>query len=253
MKKLLACCLLSCLLITFFSACREQEPAEVITYDTNTTAPTSEPAETQEPTSEPQEDTQTAPTTLKHFEMAYASAQTQRDAVGNIWLNVIVAYQNVGNETIRLDYGDIRVYSDGEEGIVLEDVPCYPNVLEPGQMGYYFEQRQVDMDENKRLYVEMLPDSTTSEPLTHYTVEDVQIRDSAYGIEIEGMYEATAASGLVCVAVVLYNLESDPFFVLFDYISAGNNSFVLSADKLPEGLKSTDISSYVAYAYGYEG
>lgn len=250
MKKLLACVLAVGMLAVGLFGCEKDPDVTVITYDTNITTATTEATETEEVTAAPTESE--VVTTLKHFEMMYCQAETQRDAVGNIWLNVLVAYQNVSEETIRMSYGDIRVYSDGEEGLVLQQVPCYPHVLEPGQTGYYFEQRQVDIDEDKPLFVEMLPDSAVSAPIEQFAIEDVQIRDSAFGIEVSGMYQAPNHSDLVCVVVVLFNENSDPFYVLFDYLPSNENSFVLSGDKLPEGLTTADITSYIAYAYAYE-
>lgn len=248
MKKLLAYFLVF-LMITL-CACGKESTADVVTYDTSTTesvATTEDTEPTEESTQEP-----TQPIVREHYEMVYSAAKTQRDAVGNIWLNVIAAFENISEETIYMEYSDIAVYAEGEETIVLEQVPCFPQVLAPGQVGYYFEQRQVDIDEDKPLLLEMMPNIHRSEPVELFAVEDMQIRDSAYGVEIQGMFDAKNAGGLVCVAVVLFNLDGDPFFVLFDYVSAAENGFVLSGDKLPEGLKNSDISSYIAYAYTYE-
>ena len=124
MKKLLACFLAVVMLTAGLFGCAKENNVTVITYDTNITTATTETTETEEVTTEPTESEME--TTLKHFEMMYCDAATQRDAVGNIWLNVIVAYQNVSNEVISMGYGDIRVYADGEEGILLSQVPCYP-------------------------------------------------------------------------------------------------------------------------------
>lgn len=256
MKKHIVFLLAICLIVSTLCACGKEAAPTVVTYEKDTTEATTQAPQTTAPeTTEPASVTE--PTGEAHtafYEMTYSSARIQRDSVGNLWLNVMISLVNQSQETISLPYSTISIYADGEEVLQLEDVICYPQILEPGETGYYFEQCQVDLDENLELTAETSPNVERANDMKKYAVEDIQLRDSAFGVEVYGMYRTDeAVSGLMCAAVVLFDLEGKPFAVLSDYFDASAKEFILSSDKLPEGLRTTDISSYIAYVYPYAG
>lgn len=256
MKKYIVFLLTICLLATTLFACGKEAEPTVVTFEKDTTEATTQPpqtspTETTEPTTIPEP---TGEVHTVYYEMTHSSARIERDSVGNLWLNVMISFMNKSEETISLPYSTIYIYANGEEVMQLEDVMCYPQILEPGETGYYFEQRQVDLDESLELTAETSPNVERANGMIKYAVEDIQLRDSAFGVEVYGMYQTEeAVSGLMCAAVVLFDLEGKPFAVLSDYFDASEKEFILSSDKLPEGLRVSDISSYIAYVYPYAG
>jgi len=247
---------LACMLCLGLFACDAQTDVDVITYEPETTQhmQPSEESMTQ-PTILPEIPEETQPQEpIEYIELVYSSAKTRRDNVGNIWMDVLVGFRNVSQEEICLSYSNIDVFADGEHLMTLTDAVCYPVSIEPGETGYYFEQVQADLNENAELTVQMQPNIERANHIVRYPVEDVQVRDSAFGVEIYGMYQSEEdPEGLLVAAVVLYDLDNEPIAVLSDIFSASTKEFILSSDKLPEGLSSQDISSYIAYVYPYEG
>lgn len=255
MKKLLCIFLLCCLM--FVTACSEETQPIVVTYDQSTTQKTSATEPTmEEPTESESTEAHTASPTVvaPKYEVCYSSVWVQRDSVGNAWLNVIAEVKNVSDEPLSLTQGTILVFANEEHVLTLEDAVCYPRVLEPGQIGYYFEQSQAYVQEDAQLRVEIESNVERANDLALYVDESSQIYDSAYGVEVRGTFPADIeAEGILCVAVILYDTEQKPFAVLYDYIDSETNEFTLSSDKLPEGLRKEDISSHIVYVYPYGG
>lgn len=256
MKKYICCILLFCMLSAIFAGCSNETEAPVVTYEPSTTAPTTQaPSTSAEPTEETTTEAieATQPSEPRNpYEMVYSSAKTQRDSVGNIWLNVVAAFENTSDEPLHLSYSTICVFSGDEEVLRVEDVLSHPNVIEPGEYGYYFEQSRVDLDENAELRVEVYPNAERAIGLTKQLIEDIQIHDWAYGIKIYGNYEPQQDSGLVCIAAILKDENGNAFAIITDYFDVSETQFVLSSDRLPEGLRSTDVYAEV-YAYPYAG
>ena len=242
------------MLAILLAACSAETTEPVTTYEVLTTAETTTPPTIELPseTTAAPETTQAPSEPAEPFKQVYSSVTTQRDAVGNIWLNTFAAVKNTGNEAITFPKATLTVF-DGEEEIkVIEDVVCYPNVIEPGECGYFFEQGPMDIAEGSDLRVEVAANLERAVGLTKQTVRDIQVYDLAYGIEIYGAYEPQVESGLVCIAAIVFDLNRDPIAILSDYIDASEIQFVLSSDKLPEGIRSSDVEVQV-YAYPYEG
>lgn len=259
MKKHIVYIVVLCLLALIFAGCSDAQKPAVVTpatssQESTTDTPTTAEPTSEAPTTEPPSEQETESQGQTAYEQVYAAATTHRDGVGNIWLNVIVAYENTGSEPLYLDYSTIAVYSGGEEVIRLDSVVAYPQVIEPGQIGYYFEEKQVDFAENDTLTLQMEPRINATTAREHFPIDDVQLRDAAFGVEVHGMFEVPAqVSGLVCVSAILFDLEGNPITVLYDYVDASATDFVLSSDKLPEDVSIEDISSCIAFAYLYEG
>lgn len=253
MKKLIFVLLLCMVLL---SACAQDSATDVVTYapKTEQTEDTTEPTSESESEAEPSETASTGFSKMQSYEVTYSSVTTQRDSVGNSWINVLLTVQNTGSNPICLTDSSISIYADEELALTIDGAVCYPRVLEPGQVGYYFEQQPGFLEEGKKLSAQIDTNMENANQLPQFTVEDSQIYDAAFGIEIYGAFPTDfEAEGLLCVAAVLFDTEQKPFAVLCDYIEADANEFTLSSDKLPEGLSAQDVSSHVVYVYPYAG
>jgi len=243
--------LIICALAFVLAGCSEEKPEPVVTYEVSTTEATTQGpslSETEEPDSE-----QRAPEEPKMpYELVHAYAETSRDAVGNVWLNVVAAVKNTSDEPICLRQSTLLVSTASTELVSIEDAVCYPNVIEPGDCGYYCERCRVELDVNETLRVEVQPNVERAIGMSNQTVEDYRLYDLAYGIEVHGTYEPQVKEGIVCVAAILFDLNGDPVAILSDYIDASQTQFVLSSDKLPEGLHSSLVTAKI-FVCPYEG
>lgn len=234
------------------AGCSEETKEPIVTYEVTTTEATTQGptvSESEEPTLT---ETQTPEEPKMPYELVYASAETSRDTVGNVWLNVVAAVKNTSDEPICLKNTSLIVSAANEELASIEDAVCYPNVIEPGAYGYYCERTRMELDVNEALSIEVQPNVERAVDVTNQQIEDYQLYDLAYGIEVHGSYEPQVKEGIVCIAAILFDLNGDPVAILSDYIDASQTQFVLSSDKLPEGLHSSLVTAKI-FAYPYEG
>ncbi len=257
MKKLLCVIVLFCML--FVAACSEEPLPPVLTYDqSKTEGPASTEPSTTELTQEVSETTQ-APSdspavVMPKYEITYYDVMSTRDVNGNPWLNVIVQVINMSDEPISITQGTVLLDYEGEEQVVLENVNCYPQLLQPGQSGVFFEQSHTYVPEDIEPHLEIEANVERANDCLQHMDETSQISDGAYGVEVNGTFPAQMLDeGQLCVAAILFNTEQKPFWVMSDLIESDINEFTLSSDKLPEGLRKEDISSHVVYVYPYGG
>lgn len=254
MKKHLSLILIFALLLICLAACSEEKAETTVpvpeTEETTTAAPSESDEEmTEESTSE----TTVEPTQDEDYTIAYASVTTHEDGQGNTWLNVMVGYTNDSDKPLLLDYCDISVDADGEAFLTLTDVAAFPSVIAPGETGYYFEQVCVDVPDGAILGLIFEPAISPCEERAYFPVSDVLVLDAAFGIEVSGTVEVPAGtSGLVEICAVLFDANGQPVTVLYDYVDAAETAFILSGDRLPEGMTAEDFSDCVVYACLYE-
>ena len=249
MKKLLCLFVLFCVILSV--GCAVESAPTVETFEQDTTQPTTEPTtEATEPTTLPTENNEEPPK-MASYVVEYTSVKMQRDSVGNSWLNVIVTVKNTGEEAIRLTDGTIAAFADDEQVLLIENATCYPNILRPGEIGYYFEQDPTYVEDGRELRVEFGANmERASADNAQFIVEDSQVYDAAFGVEVRGAF-SESVQGIVCAAV-LFDMEQKPFAVLYEYFDEMTNEFTLSSDKLPEGLSKEDVASHIVYVYRYE-
>lgn len=251
MKKHLSLILIFCLLLTCLAACSDGKDETTVPVPQTTTAPSESDEET---TDESTSETTIEPTQEEDYSIAYASVTTHEDGQGNTWLNVMVGYTNDSETPLLLDYCDISVDADGEAFLTLTDVAAFPSVIAPGETGYYFEQVCVDVPDDAILGLIFDPAISPCEERAYFPVSDVLVLDAAFGIEVSGMVEVPAeTNGLVEICAILFDANGQPVTVLYDYVDAAETAFILSGDRLPEGMTAEDFSDCVVYACSYEG
>jgi len=244
--------LILCLLAIMLAGCSEETKEPIVTYEVTTTEATTQGPTLAEPEEPMVTEQQTPEEPKMPYELVYSVAKTSRDSVGNVWLNVIAAVKNTSDEPICLKQSSLIVSTQSQELASIEDAVCYPNLIDPGDYGYYSERIRVELDVNEALHVDVQPNVERAIEMGKQTIEDYQLYDLAYGIEVHGSYEPKVKEGIVCIVAVLFDLNGDPVAILSDYIDASQTQFVLSSDKLPEGLHSSLVTAKI-YAYPYEG
>lgn len=263
MKKHLVLLLIFAIVLSGLAACSEEKGETVVTSSTtlagNETDETGLPDDSDEdPSSSTTEDLPTdEPTfsmeTREDCILTHSAVSTHRDSQGNTLLNVMVGYTNTSDAPLMLDYCIITVNDDGEDILTLTDVPAYPSVIAPGETGYYFQQEYVDFETSERLGLSFMPSIHACEEREYFPVSQAQILDAAFGIEVSGTVDVPSdKSGLMEICAILFDADGLPATVLFDYVDASEASFILSTDKLPEGMTAESFSDCAVYACLYE-
>ena len=219
---------------------------ETTVKETATEEPTEEESSSEEPSTEPE----------GPLSPVSVSAQLHHDSVGHVWLQFIGAYENTGDTPLQLAYADATLSGPGVKDIVLSDLEPYPQVIAPGETGYYYEMKQVDLDSSAELTASLTPEFSPAEAPVRFEATENLVRDTPYGLEVQGTLapEALKEEGMICVAAVLLDGDGVPFTVLYDYFTAEDiaQGFILSADQLPEGTLAADAAQCLIFAYPYE-
>lgn len=220
---------------------------------------------TEPATQEPSEPETTLPATTQPPEPsvpeqdATSFVYTSRNALGNLWARGIVAVTNDGKEPMLLDYGTFTYCDkDGNEILTVEDVMGYPQVLLPGERGYYYDESRVDTDASELTLRSDLPTKAATDAQTvRYEVTDGRVSDWQYGgLRFTGTMtnDSDQTASLVCVCVAVYGEDSElPLCVLTtlltDPIGAGQSTEIEIGNTLLSDLTAADISDFTVTAY----
>ena len=258
MKRTLCVLLALCLLLAL-TACRTEKTPGETSLPTQTQRPT-EPSETEEPTQttapeEPTDDTEAPDAPSGDDQWAYSYA----DDAGRIWAMGFARVTNDTDSPVLTGPYTFRFNNEsGEELFTARDVSCYPQVLEIGETGYYFEIVETGLAEVTPLTLTV----EGGEPVTfqggiRYETENVSLANSPYGgILISGeVRNSTPDTGeLVCVAAVIYDAADKPLCVLSTILGEAlpANSlagFSLENYDLPPELNVSEAASFEIFAY----
>ena len=152
---------------------------------------------------------------------------------------------------------------DGTELAVRKGVSAYPQTIEPGEKGWYYDEFTVDTAQTGELAVQYDGDALAAsiraaeQNGVRYAVSDVNLKDSVYGgVELTGrIRNDTAERGrLVCVAAVLLDESEKPLGVVYAVLDSpleagAETTFGISSEMLPPEVKSADIAQVETFAY----
>ena len=255
MKRLLC---LFCALCLLFGLCAcHSAPTPTESSTASASAPPREPAT--EASTEPSSEVPDTTAPQSDFELGACNAEAYRDENGIIWAMGIAEIVNKSDTPLYLDYGTFT-FRDGDGTLVMtaDAIAAYPQVLLPGERGYYFEVVEPDLPDTEPLQLTIEPDiRKAAVEGVRYTVTDTQLRDSPYGgIELFGKVENTtdADGELVCIAAVLLDAEGAPIglltTILTEKLKAGSTAeFTLESFMLPSELKASTAAQTLCFAY----
>lgn len=127
----------------------QTEPATQAPTEPATDAPT-EPSQT-EPATEPSQPTEEE----GPFTVTYAHAQADTHGSGEVWVQLLAEVTNTGSEPLTLGAADWTVCTpDGTELAVRKGVSAYPQTIEPGEKGWYYDEFTVDTAQTGELAVQ---------------------------------------------------------------------------------------------------
>lgn len=234
------------------TACATNDPQPVETApETDTTAA----AETQQETeTETEPETEAAP--VSDAQITYADVSTWTDSIGSTWYTAVVEVENTGTATIMLSNCSMDVEDAAGALIGTMDLgSSVPEILEPGEIGYYVETGTMDYT---------LPDGYQLAPHTkfaehaapvRYPVSEVSLKDTDYfGVKAVCRVENNTDESISSprVAVILLGADGHAVAQLLTYgdeIAPGEKMGVeLGALSMPYSITADSVSGYVAYA-----
>lgn len=258
MKRLL--CLLAALALILCACDAAPTPTEASTAPSSTaatSAPTTEPST--EPTTAPTTEPPTTAAPQRDYELGACTVRSYRDENGTIRAMGIAEIVNTSDQPLYLDYGSFALHNDADEVILTADtIAAYPQVLLPGEHGYYFEIVEPDLPETEALTLSVTPEiREASVECIRYIVTDTQLRNSPYGgITLTGKVKnETADDGaLVCIAALFFDEDGAPLgaqtVILTEALNAGTQTdFTVDSFLLPPELKAEQVKDMQIFAY----
>lgn len=258
MHKHTICTIFSILFLATACATTDPQPVEKAT-EMDTAAKTQQNGETaaetqQETETETEPETETMP--VYDAQITYADVSTWTDSIGSTWYTAIVEVENTGTATIMLSNCSMDV-EDASGSLVgtMDMGTSVPEILEPGEIGYYVETGTIDYT---------LPDGYQLAPHTkfaehdaptRYPVSEVTLSDTDYfGVKavcrVENDTSESASSPRV--AIILLGADGHAIAKLRAYadeIAPGEKMGVeCMAMAMPDSITAGSISGYVAYA-----
>lgn len=258
MKRLL--CFLAALSLILCACEAAPTPTEASTAPPST-ATTSTP--TTNPTEAPTTASTTVPTTTEAPQSSYAlgvqAVLPYRDENGTIRAMGIAEIDNTSDKPLYLDYGTFELRNAEEEVVMTADaIAAYPQILLPGEHGYYFEIVAPDLPDTEPLTLCVTPDIREAEvDCVRYTVSDTQLRNSPYGgVVLSGKVknETEDDGALVCIAALFFDEDGAPLgvqtVILTEALKAGTQTdFTVDSFMLPPELKAEQIKDSQVFAY----
>ena len=194
------------------------------------------------------------------YEITYKNVYTWTNSIGTPWAQIIVEFKNTGDVPIYLSSGsfDLETVSGNmvKTGTLVSE---YPDVIEVGEKGYFYDSLTLDDVPTEELVV--IPRISAKEakvPCTRFEVTQVTITDSQYfGPKAIGKIKNNTSSdctSMIYVVVVLFDKDNKPIGILDDLIiddlPAGSSiGFEATDIYIPDTLSASDVKSYLVYAY----
>ncbi len=179
------------------------------------------------------------------------------DSIGSKYVHVYFPVTNTGKVNLYLKSGSADIENSAGS---LEDtvslISAFPEVLKPGETGYYYESTLYDGTETTGLKAVAHADvEKASADCIRYKVSDISVKDEQYlGAKVIGRVENTTdeEGSMVKVAALLFDAKGALIGVEFTYIDgtlgAGDKK-AFECSSLDLELKASDIAKYEVYAY----
>ncbi|MCL2493494.1 MAG: FxLYD domain-containing protein [Clostridiales bacterium] len=204
-----------------------------------------------------------SPTTPAKGEVAYkttySNARVWTDSIGSKWVQVIVEIENTGTVPLYLSSGSVDLEdSSGTLVKSLSLVSAFPDVIDPGEKGYYYDETTIDNEDVTGLVVVPRPDVRKAKvDNIKFNVSEFSLSDDKYfGIHMIGRVENTSdeEAGMTYVGAVLFDSNDTPIGLLYTIVSGklepGDKvGFEGSALTLPRDIKADTVARYEVFAY----
>lgn len=215
-----------------------------------------EAAEAEEPAPEPEPEAEAAGPA---WEVGEGKTVVWTDSIGTVWCQIIVPVTNTGSENLYLSTGTMDL--EDESGHLVDSrsmVSAFPEVLQPGETGVYYEEASLDIDVSTKLTV--IPHVKVDKAKVdciRYEVSDLELKNEEYGgVTLTGrVANTTNEEGvLVYITVVYYDANNEivatAFTILSDNLAAGDKiGFSAPTFSVPDSVKTDIIDHYEVFSY----
>lgn len=209
------------------------------------------------------ENTPTEPVTSEQrtvdWQVGSGKAITYTDSIGAAHVQISVPVTNTGNTNLYLGAGTMDL-EDASGHLVSSEslVSVYPQILQPGETAWYYEETSLNEAPSSELTV--VPHVDVREAKVNcirYEVSDVSFTNDNYGgITATGRVKNTTNEdgSLIYVVAFLYDAQENfigqVFTILTDELKPGDQiGFSTSTFGRSEGIDVSNIAAYRFFAY----
>lgn len=196
----------------------------------------------------------------KSYEITYQKSRAWTNSIETMWIQTIIEITNTGDSSLFLDSGAYDLEdADGKLITSRTMVSVYPQIIEPGEKAYYYEETTLDDPVDvEELVVIPRPDIKKSKTENiKLTTSDVEIKNDEYsGVKMIGRVENNTdeVQNMVYVSAILYDSDGNPigqiFTILMEEINPGDKiGFEASAFSLPDDITAESVANYEIFAY----
>lgn len=192
------------------------------------------------------------------YEVGGGRVVTYTNSIGTEWVIITVPVTNTGDTNLYLSSGTMDI--EDQDGHLIDSkslVSVYPEVLQPGETAWYYEETM--LDGSSGLELKVLPHVEVEKAkidCVRYDVTDVTISDETYGgIKVTGRVENTTDEdeSMPYVVVLMYDANGQLLGTALDIVDGLNagekKGFSASSLSSYKELKTSNIASYEVYAY----
>lgn len=194
------------------------------------------------------------------YEITYAKAITYKNSIGTIWIQALFEVENTGTKPLYLSFGAYDL--ENETGALIKSssmVSVYPDVIDPGEKAYYYEETTLD-NVVDLIELNIIPRPSVEEAKIdniRFPVTDFSITNTQYGdLKMLGRIENTSdeSQTWIYIAAILFDENDVPigqmFTILTEEIAAGDKiGFEGSSFSLPENITAENIARHEVFAY----
>lgn len=182
---------------------------------------------------------------------------TWNDSINYEHVQIIAPITNTGSRNLYLKSGSIElIASDGSLIDNYSYVDAYPQILAPGETGYYYVTRSSSdgYGDNLSAVVHVEVDIATV-PLVRFNVTDVTFKNDDFtGLQATGRIhnDTNNDESLPKVVVIPMDSNGTPLCVLEDYtdsVNAGDSMGFSASDLGIPDIDASEVASYAAYSY----
>ena len=253
MKKVLSFLVAFALSAVLLQACGSEKLAP----DNSTQA-----TQAAEPTSEAADTTAAVTDGEPKFELGEASSRIWKDSINSVWIQFSAPIKNTGDTDLYLSAcaADLED-KDGKLVDTFDLVSAYPQIIKPGETGYYYEETTLDGKDVQDYKVVVHPDVKESRcECIRFDVSDAEVKDTDYyGIEVLGRVKNTTSEtqSSVYVSVCLFYKDNKLIghctdMLTNDLLAGEQVSFKASGLSLPDDVKAKDVASTEIVAYPFQ-
>ena len=193
------------------------------------------------------------------WEVGQGRALTYADSIGSTWVQISVPVTNTGDRNLYMGSGTMDL--EDASGHLVDSkklVSFYPQVLAPGETGWYYENTLLDSAPSSELAV--IPHVDVREAKVEcirYEASDISFTDEKYGgLKATGRITNTTAQdeSMAYVVVFLFdaedNLVGQTFTILNDDLKAGDTmGFSTHSFGSNDGINVDEVTGYRLFAY----